>query len=100
MPSDSYWNIWTTTPLGITSWSHRPLGVQVLALAYAADAKGNPVPWNETHWVDAEFNQLLTQALATLDIEARKAIFKNLEQDPNGTWFGWGFLLDEPMGCV
>src|SRR3546814_8210838 len=34
VPAATYWGIWTTTPFGMTSWTHRPLGVMVLNLAY------------------------------------------------------------------
>jgi peptide/nickel transport system substrate-binding protein len=48
-------------------------------LAYTADADGNPVAWNESRWVDAEFSRLLDQAEATLDLEERRAIMESLE---------------------
>lgn len=80
MPNAQYWEKWTEVDLGITPWTHRPLGTMVLNLGYAADADGNPVPWNETRWVDDEFNQLLIQANGTLDVEERRKIFCDLEQ--------------------
>ena len=54
-----YWDRWTEVDLGITSWTHRPLGIMVLPLAYTADKDGTPVAWNETRWVDDEFITLL-----------------------------------------
>jgi len=80
MPNAQYWEKWTEVDLGITPWTHRPLGTMVLNLGYTADADGNPVPWNETRWVDDEFNQLLTQANGTLDVEERRKIFCQIEQ--------------------
>ncbi len=80
MPNAQYWEKWTEVDLGITPWTHRPLGTMVLNLGYTADADGNPVPWNETRWVDDEFNQLLIQANGTLDVEERRKIFCDLEQ--------------------
>lgn len=80
MPNDAYWGLWTETPVGITTWAHRPLAVMVLPLAYIADADGNPVPWNESRWVDEEFTRLLQQAQGTLDIEARRAIMADLQR--------------------
>ena len=74
-----YWDRWTEVDFGITIWTHRPLGTMVLPLAYIADADGKPVPWNETRWVDEEFTTKLRQAEGTLDIEARREIFKDLE---------------------
>jgi peptide/nickel transport system substrate-binding protein len=74
-----YWDRWTEVDLGITSWTHRPLGVMVLPLAYTADTEGNPVAWNETRWVDDEFISLLSQAEQTLDLEERRAIMCQIE---------------------
>ncbi len=80
MPNQNYWDLWTEVSLGITAWTHRPLAVMVLPLAYTADAAGNPVAWNETRWVDEEFDRLLKQAVATIDIEARKTIMADIER--------------------
>ncbi len=80
MSDDEYWEKWTEWNVGITPWSHRPLGSMMLPLAYAADADGNPVPWNETRWVDEEFNEVLKQAQGTLDVEARKALMATLQR--------------------
>ena len=80
MPNSQYWEKWNLVPFGITPWTHRPLGTMVLNLAYVADADGNPAAWNETHWVDGEFSEILDQANATLDVEARRELFCELEQ--------------------
>jgi peptide/nickel transport system substrate-binding protein len=80
MPNSQYWEKWTEVDLGITPWTHRPLGTMVLNLGYVGDAEGNPVSWNETRWVDEEFDKLLTQANGTLDVDARREIFCKLEQ--------------------
>jgi len=66
--------------LGITPWSHHPLGVTALKLANEVDELGNPGPWNETRWVNEEFSQLLRQADNTLDVLERKALFCKLEE--------------------
>jgi len=80
MPTSAYWDIWTECDFGITPWTHRPLGTMVPSMAYIADAEGNPVPWNETRWVDEEFSALLKEAEATLDVEARREIMCKLEE--------------------
>lgn len=80
MPNNQYWEKWTEVDLGITVWSHRPLGTMVLNLAYTEDDTGKPVPWNETRWVDDEFSSLLKKANGTVDIEKRRKIFAQLEQ--------------------
>ena len=80
MPVSQYWEKWTEVGLGITPWTHRALGTMVLNLAYGLDSQGRPVAWNETRWVDPEFNRLLTQANGTLDVGRRKKIFCELEK--------------------
>lgn len=79
MPTSQYWEKWTEVPLGITPWTHRPLGTMVLNLAYTCDAEGSPVPWNESRWVDKEFSALLSDANRTLDVDDRRKIFVKLE---------------------
>jgi peptide/nickel transport system substrate-binding protein len=79
LPSSQYWEIWTEVPLGITIWAHRPLGIMIPAVAFTADADGNPGAWNETRWVDEEYVSLLRQAEATLDVEKRREIACQME---------------------
>jgi len=71
-----YWDRWTEVDLGITSWTHRPLDTMVLPLAYVEEAIG---AWNETRWTDEEFEGLLREAEATLDVEARRSIMCKIE---------------------
>jgi peptide/nickel transport system substrate-binding protein len=80
MPNSQYWEQWTEVALGITPWTHRPLGTMVLNLGYIGDSEGKPVPWNESRWVDEEFDTLLAQANGTVDVDARREIFCQLEQ--------------------
>lgn len=75
----SYWDRWTEVPLGITAWTHRPLATMVLALAYTSDQNGQPVPWNETRWVDDQFNTLLRQAERTVVVSDRRKIMCQIE---------------------
>ncbi len=71
-----YWDRWTEVALGITSWTHRPLAVMVLPLAYTEEAIGN---WNETRWTDPEFEEVLREAQGTLDVEARRSLMCDME---------------------
>ncbi|MFP4349033.1 MAG: ABC transporter substrate-binding protein [Desulfococcaceae bacterium] len=80
MPNSQYWEKWTEVDLGITTWAHRPIGTMVLNLAYVGNEEGEPVPWNETRWVDEEFSKLLTEANGTIDLEKRRKIFCKLEE--------------------
>jgi len=80
MPASQYWNGWTDFNMGITWWAHRTSALIVLQKGYTADpATGKLSDWNESHWSDPEFTQLVNQAEATLDVEARKAIGLKLE---------------------
>jgi peptide/nickel transport system substrate-binding protein len=76
IPGSTFWNNWAKYPHSATQWNARPLGVQVLALAYKSG-----VPWNETAYANAEFDALLDQALGTPDVEARRAIMAKIEQN-------------------
>lgn len=71
-----YWDRWTEVDLGLTSWTHRPLDTMVLPLAYTEEAIGN---WNETRWVDEEFEGLLREAEGTLDVDARRELMSQIE---------------------
>lgn len=69
LPGSTFWNDWTKYPFSSTNWNARPLGVQIWALAYRSGEA-----WNEFGWANAEFDALLTEALATADLEKRRAI--------------------------
>ena len=74
-----FWDRWTEVDLGLTSWTHRPLGTQTLRLGYTADETGKPGEWNETRWVDREFEDLLVLAESTLDVVKRTEIMCQIE---------------------
>ena len=74
LPSSEFWGIWDKTRLGFTSWAHRPLGFMVLGLAYRSG-----VPWNESHFNDAEFDETLTQAEGIPDARERSKLIGKLE---------------------
>ncbi len=75
MPNAQYWEIWDKTPFGFTAWTHRPLGVMVLNLAYRSG-----VPWNETHYNNPEFDSALDVASATLDVAERRKHMAKLQR--------------------
>ncbi len=74
LPNAQFWEVWDKVPFGFTSWTHRPLGFMVLSLAYRSG-----VPWNESHYSNAEFDALLTKAEGTLDVDERREIVGQLE---------------------
>ncbi|MEM9577341.1 MAG: ABC transporter substrate-binding protein [Pseudomonadota bacterium] len=71
LPGATFWNDWSKYPFSSTNWNHRPLGVQVWALAYRSGEA-----WNEFGWSNPEFDALLEEALATADVEKRREIIK------------------------
>ena len=75
LPGSTFWNDWTKYPYSLTDWNMRPLGVQVLALAYRTGEA-----WNETAYSNPEFDAKLEEALAVPDPKQRKELMKDLEQ--------------------
>lgn len=69
LPGSTFWNDWTKYPFSCTNWNARPLGVQIWALAYRSGEA-----WNEFGWASEEFDLLLADALATADLDKRRAI--------------------------
>lgn len=75
LPGAVFWSAWRDYPFSATEWNMRPLGVQILALAYRSDA-----PWNETHYANPEFDALLARAMAIADADARREMMAGLER--------------------
>ncbi len=75
LPGSTFWNDWTKYSFSSTNWNARPLGVQIWALAYRSGEA-----WNESGWSNAEFDGILTEALATADVEARRALMAKGQQ--------------------
>jgi peptide/nickel transport system substrate-binding protein len=74
LPGSTFWNDWTKYPFSSTNWNHRPLGTQVLALAYTSGAA-----WNEAGFASAEFDALLAQANSIADADARREVMAKLQ---------------------
>jgi peptide/nickel transport system substrate-binding protein len=75
LPGSTFWNDWTKYPFSSTEWNMRPLGVQILALAYKSG-----VAWNETAFANAEFDAELGKAMAIADADARRVVMKRLQE--------------------
>jgi len=72
LPGSTFWNDWVKYPYSSTNWNHRPLGVQVLGLAYRSGEA-----WNEAGFENAEFDAALKEAVA---VDARREKVKICEQ--------------------
>ena len=75
LPGSTFWNDWAKYPFSSTNWNHRPLGVQVLALAYRSGEA-----WNEFGWANPEFDALLVEAQALADVEKRRAVMAKIQK--------------------
>ena len=74
LPGSTFWNDWAKYPFSSTNWNHRPLGTQVLGLAYRSGEA-----WNEAAFNNAEFDALLAEANSLADVEARRAVMGKLQ---------------------
>ena len=74
IPGSTFWNDWTKYPWSTTEWNMRPLGVQVLALAYRSGEA-----WNESAYSNPDFDKKLNAALAVADAGKRKEMMKDIE---------------------
>ena len=75
LPGSTFWNNWAGYPFSTTNWNMRPLGVQVLALAYKSGEA-----WNESAYSNPEFDAKLEEALAIADADKRREIMADLER--------------------
>ncbi|MFY2826320.1 ABC transporter substrate-binding protein [Ruegeria sp. MALMAid1280] len=74
LPGSTFWNDWTKYPYSSTNWNHRPLGTQVLALAYKSG-----VAWNESGFANEEFDTLLAEANSISDVDQRREVMAKLQ---------------------
>ena len=75
LPGSTFWNDWTKYPFSATEWNMRPLGVQILALAYRTGEA-----WNESAFSNAEFDELLGKAMSVADAAERSKLMERIEQ--------------------
>ena len=75
LPGSTFWNDWAKYPFSSTNWNMRPLGVQVLALAYRSGEA-----WNEAAFNNAEFDALLDQALSISDADERRKVMAKIQK--------------------
>ncbi|MDP5216115.1 ABC transporter substrate-binding protein [Ruegeria sp. 2205SS24-7] len=80
LPGSTFWNDWTKYPFSSTNWNHRPLGVQILALAYKSGEA-----WNESGFANEEFDTLLAEANSIADVDQRREVMGKLQ----------GIMIDE-----
>ena len=75
LPGSTFWNDWAKYPFSSTNWNHRPLGTQVLGLAYRSGEA-----WNESGFANSEFDALLDEANAIADAAKRRVVMAKLQK--------------------
>jgi peptide/nickel transport system substrate-binding protein len=75
LPGSTFWNDWTKYPFSATNWNMRPLGIQVVTLAYKTGGA-----WNETAYSNPELDKLIDEGLTIADNDKRKAVMEKIEQ--------------------
>ncbi|MEM7544961.1 MAG: ABC transporter substrate-binding protein [Pseudomonadota bacterium] len=74
LPGSTFWNDWVKYPFSSTNWNHRPLGTQVLGLAYRSGEA-----WNESGFANAEFDALLDEANSLADADKRRGVMGKIQ---------------------
>ncbi|WP_420861832.1 ABC transporter substrate-binding protein [Algirhabdus cladophorae] len=74
-PADGYWsNVWLKKPWCACYWSGRATEDWMFSTAYESG-----VPWNDTAWENARFQELLLTARAELDSGKRKDMYTEMQ---------------------
>ena len=72
--NDGYWSdVWLVKPWCVVAWGARPTPDVMYTLGYKDDAA-----WNESHWQNARFNEILLQAKAELDDVKRAEMYHEM----------------------
>ncbi|MER8576395.1 ABC transporter substrate-binding protein [Mesorhizobium sp. M1409] len=75
-PADGYDdNVWMKKPWWTGYWNGRPTADWMFSEVYAEGA-----PWNETHWKNPRFNELLIIARGELDDSRRREMYAEMQQ--------------------
>lgn len=75
LPGSTFWNDWTKYPFSATNWNMRPLGIQVIVLAYRTGGS-----WNETAYSNPDLDKLIDEALTIGSDADRRPLMKEIEQ--------------------
>lgn len=76
VPSDGYWSThWMKHPLTFGNTNPRPTADLLFSLFFKSDAD-----WNEAHWRNPQFDQLLVEARGDADEARRKQLYGEMQQ--------------------
>ncbi|MBL6992429.1 ABC transporter substrate-binding protein [Desulfobacula sp.] len=75
-PDDGYWsNVWIKKEWCMCYWGGRAIEDMMFSVAYSEGA-----PWNDTHWSNKQFNEILIAARAELDKEKRRKMYYDMQE--------------------
>lgn len=73
-PDDGYWSdVWNKKPFCASYWDGRPVQDQMYSTAYLSGAD-----WNDTHFHNEQFDELLIKAKGELDKAKRKKMYHDM----------------------
>ncbi|MEE9596767.1 MAG: ABC transporter substrate-binding protein [Acidiferrobacterales bacterium] len=75
-PNDGYWsNVWLKKPWVASYWGGRPTEDWVFSQIYSKGAD-----WNESHWDNKRFNEILLQARGELNDTKRREMYVEMQR--------------------
>lgn len=75
MPDTPFWDQWGEWPFSISGWSGRPLATDNMGLGLRCGAA-----WNEFHYCNEEFDRLLDEVEAAVDVEKRRQLLCQVQR--------------------
>ena len=69
---------WLDSVMGITDYGHRPVPNVYLTAALAGDPKLGV--WNSAHFKNDDYDELVRQYVAALDVESQKGVAKQIQE--------------------
>jgi peptide/nickel transport system substrate-binding protein len=74
--NDGYWaNVWLKKPFALAGWGQRPTPDIIFTLGYAPGGD-----WNDSHFRQERFGQLLVEARAELDEKKRAEMYSEMQR--------------------
>lgn len=74
LPSSAFWDQWMEWPFSLSGWNGRVPATVSLSLALRCGGD-----WNESYYCNKEFDALVDQAEATVDVEKRRQLFCQIQ---------------------
>lgn len=101
VPADGYWsNVWLNEAVCYVYWNGRPTADLMFTTVYHSEAK-----WNEAHWQNQRFDDLLVQARTELDQQKRREMYWEMQEllhDQGGSiipaFFSYIYAASEKIG--